>query len=252
MYVRYFNGRQKVGEGTKYLAKDRFQLEGEAARRRMTPGISGSKVSIWAIEQTLVLAGGGPILDLACGNGRHLPPLIAANPHVFAGDISYPMLKVAHGLLASTPKDRRLIRLDAEKLPFPDHSFEVVLSARFFHHLPTRSLRASILSEAFRVSRKAVVITYKTYLSWEHLARKVKSHLRGKGGSLEHYYFWPQEIGGIAREEGWRVTGQFASQPFLGANRVLVMEPLEARAAAPLRSTDSKAGSIPPLELTAR
>jgi SAM-dependent methyltransferase len=238
-----------VGEGTKYLAKDRFQLQDEATRRRMTPGISGSRVSSWAIEQVLALASGGPIFDLACGNGRHLPPLIAANHQVYAGDISLPMLQVAHGLLASSPEDRRLIRLDAERLPFPDHSFDVVLSARFFHHLPARNLRASILSEAFRVSRKAVVITYKSFLSWEHLQRKVKSHLRGKGGKLEHYYLWAKEIDGIAREEGWRVTKHFASQPFLGANRVLVMEPLEVRTPAPVRSTVVRTSSIPPLEM---
>ena len=237
-----------MGEGTKYLAKDRFQLENEAVRRRMIQGESGSKVSSWAIERTLTLADGGPILDLACGNGRHLPPRISLNRNVFAGDISFPMLRVAHDLLGDSPEARRLIRLDAERLPFADNTFEVVLSARFFHHLPTRSLRESILSEAFRISRKAVIITYKTFFSWEHLLRRVKSLYRGEGGRLEHYYLWVQEIQGIAREKGWRVTGGFASQPFLGANRVLVMEPLRDKCPALVRNPIRNSGSMPPLE----
>lgn len=238
-------------EGTRYLAKDRFQLENEAVRRRMTQGVKGSKVSAWATEQTLTLADGGPILDLACGNGRHLPPLVNGNHHVFAGDISFPMLRIAHDVLRDSPEAHRLIRLDAERLPFADNTFEVVLSARFFHHLPTRDLRESILSEAFRISRKAVIITYKSYFSWEHLLRKIKSLLRGNKGRLEHYYLWKREIQGIAKKHGWRVTGWYASQPFLGANRVLVMEPLEARSPATLQKTVRSSSSVPPLESVA-
>lgn len=237
-----------MGEETKYLAKDRFQLEDEAAVRRMKPGLSGGKASSWAVERALAIADGGPILDLACGNGRHLPSLIANNHQVYAGDISDPMLRVARTLLGNTPEAQRLVRLDAERLPFADHTFDVVISARFFHHLPIRNLRASILSEAFRVSRKAVLITYKTFLSWEHLVRKIKSVVRGRGGRLEHYYVWPAELSGIAKEHGWRVSGHFASQPFLGANRVLVMEPIEARSPIAIHTTVKGTTPMPPFE----
>ncbi len=240
-----------MGKETKYLAKERFQLENEAAIRRMTPGVSGGKVSSWAIERALALADGGPILDLACGNGRHLPSLIARNPHVFAGDISYPMLRIAHTLLGDTTEAHRLVRLDAECLPFPNQTFDAVFCARFLHHLPTPGLRASILSEAFRVSRKAVIITYKAFFSWEHLLRKVKSFLRGEEGRLEHYYLRLQEIEGIARRDGWRVTKHFASQPFLGANRVLVIEPMEARSTSSIRTPIRSVRSLPPFEVVA-
>ncbi len=235
-------------ESTKYLARNRFQLEEEAALRRMTPGTSGTKVSTWVIEQALALADGGSIFDLACGNGRHLPSLMADNTQVYAGDISDAMLRVACSHLGNAPEATRLIRLDAEKLPFPDHTFDVVLSIRFFHHLPTQSLRASILSEAFRVSRRAVIITYKAFFSWEHLMRRVKSLLRGQRGHLEHYYLSARKIEEIARLGGWRITGHFASQPFLGANRVLVMEPFQARTTATIRATSQKTTPLPPLE----
>lgn len=214
----------------------------------MSPGASGSKVSTYAIQEALTLAAGGPILDLACGNGRHLPALIEANPLVFGGDISFPMLQVANSLLGDSPDITRLVRLDAERLPFPDDAFEVVISTRFFHHLPTRSLRATILSEAFRVSRKAVIITYKACLSWEHLLRRVKSLLRGNRGHLEHYYVKAHEIQGIAHLHGWRITDRFISQPFLGANRVLVMEPLPAKKPIAVHTSTQKVPSLPPFK----
>jgi ubiquinone/menaquinone biosynthesis C-methylase UbiE len=210
-----------------YWAKSRFQLEGEAKHRRFEQGKSGQRLTGWAIAEVEALLAGGPVLDLACGNGRHLPGLLELDVPVFAADISLPMLTEARRLVAERSAGYsvagRLVRLDAEHLPFPESTFDVVFCARFFHHLPTRAIRENILKEMFRISRRGVVLTAKTHMSFEHIREKWQALLRGE--ALKRYYIRLGEITEIAEAHGWRLKAQRTSGPFMSSNRAMVLVP---------------------------
>lgn len=208
-----------------YLAKGRFQVEAQATNRRMTPGKSSEKITTWATEKALGLTADFPILDLACGNGRHFPTLGNQGPSLIGGDVSAPMLRVAQTLLEQTRFGRGLVRLDAERLPFRDKAFGVTFCARFFHHLPSRPLRESILSEMFRISRHGVVLTCKARFSYEHISKVIKSCFLGKKGVVCRYYMNTREVAEVADTHGWKLTEMCVPHPVVGANRGYLLVP---------------------------
>lgn len=65
---------------------------------------------------------GLPVLDLGCGDGRHLAPLCAAGYAAIGLDLSWPLLAVARGQGAP------LVRADMRRLPVRDGACGAVLS----------------------------------------------------------------------------------------------------------------------------
>lgn len=90
------------------------------------------------------------VLDVACGTGRTLLQLSLAHPgHEYTGlDLSPFYLQRAGELLAG--RGVSLLSGNAEKLPMPAHSFDVVTSVFLFHELPLRA-RRNVLTEMRRV-----------------------------------------------------------------------------------------------------
>jgi SAM-dependent methyltransferase len=115
-----------------------------------------------ALDRLLTHAGGGrPLeraLDLACGTGRLWLALAPRARQIVGCDIALPMLAEAEKKARLTLNvSARLLAGDAERLPFADGSFELVLSCRFLRHIP-RPLRVAILREMARVSSSWVIV----------------------------------------------------------------------------------------------
>lgn len=106
------------------------------------------------------LAPAASILDLPTGTGRFLPQLGAASSGATVGaDISLDMLRLAG--TRTTASDGHATRVgllaaEAERLPFADDAFDLVVSIRFFQHLPAEAV-APIIAELNRVSRRGVL-----------------------------------------------------------------------------------------------
>lgn len=71
------------------------------------------------------------VLDLCCGNGRHLAHLARQTPHAVGLDYSDALLALAGPLVGSSARlvrghTARLVRGDMRALPFADHAFDVV------------------------------------------------------------------------------------------------------------------------------
>ena len=116
-----------------------------ADRRR--PGFADD---LAAVVATLVGLPPASTLDVACGTGvltRHLRGPITGL------DRSGRMLRVAAGRLPGGT----LIEGDGLALPFPDDSFDRVLSGHFYGHLDATQ-RASFLHEARRVAPELVLV----------------------------------------------------------------------------------------------
>jgi ubiquinone/menaquinone biosynthesis C-methylase UbiE len=104
------------------------------------------------------------ILDLACGFGKTTFALKREMPNarVIGIDLSAPALKLAHLRAVEEGLEVDLYQQAAEKLSFPDASFDVVTATMFIHEVPPDALRA-ILRESRRVLRpggKAIFLDF--------------------------------------------------------------------------------------------
>ena len=96
------------------------------------------------------------VLDLPCGTGQLLRPLIDRFAHVCGLDVSPDMLEVARDRWAGA-HNVRFVSGDATCLPFGDGEFDCVFSVRFFGHTPP-DVRLAALSEIARVSKGRVAL----------------------------------------------------------------------------------------------
>jgi SAM-dependent methyltransferase len=78
-------------------------------------------------------AAGKKVLEVGCGAGLGLGYLSKKVQSVIGGDISDDALKEAHEHYQQRVE---LIRLDAQKLPFGDASFDIVLAMEVLYYLP--------------------------------------------------------------------------------------------------------------------
>ena len=104
----------------------------------------------------------GNVLDIGCGTAR-IPILICEknpNLHIMAVDMSNEMLKIAQKNIhkKKITKNITLKFADAKKLPFPNESFDAVISNSLLHHIPEP---IEVLKEIKRVVRKNSVIFIK-------------------------------------------------------------------------------------------
>lgn len=114
---------------------------------------------------------GQRVLDAGCGEGS-LSCLLARNGvEVVAMDLSWPNLAVATRRAEELGLSSTFLQADAECLPFPDDTFDVVISSHVLEHLP--SLQRG-LAEVRRVTRSMALIAMPTCLNpacWALLGR---------------------------------------------------------------------------------
>lgn len=107
---------------------------------------------------------GATVLDAGCGPGV-LSILLAEKGCIVTGvDISEPNIVEARSYATKKGVDDRTTFLtgDAENLPFPDRSFDYVVSSHVLEHVPDFTKAASELS---RIARTQVIIAIPTCLS---------------------------------------------------------------------------------------
>lgn len=119
-----------------------------------------------------LLAGVGPVetaLDLPCGSGRLSPLLAEVAGRIVMADTSSAMLKVARE--DHPDLNAQYLLTHAERIDLESASVDVVFSHRLLHHVRDRALRAGMLGELVRVSRRYVILSYypsglRTRLRW--------------------------------------------------------------------------------------
>ena len=103
----------------------------------------------------LGLARGSKVLDVACGTGNTAIPAARTGADVVGVDIATNLLEQARKRAAAENLSVRFQEGDAEDLPFPDHSFDVVLTmfGAMFAPRPEK-----VAAELIRVCRPGGVI----------------------------------------------------------------------------------------------
>lgn len=143
------------------------------------------------------------ILDVGAGTGRTVLPLSRSGAHVVAADASSKMLSILteKAFLQGVPI--QACRIDAHHLPFPDRSFDVVISLRMIMHVV--DWRCA-LAELCRVARKRVVVDFPPATGFAGLAPLMHPLIRPFNRNHQSYkVFRVREIEDALRSEGFLV-----------------------------------------------
>ena len=98
---------------------------------------------------------GQRVLDVAAGSGNAAIPAAAAGAQVTAGDLTPELFDAGRALAARRGVDVEWVHADAEALPFPDNSFDVVMSCVGAMFAPNHQATAA---ELIRVARPGASI----------------------------------------------------------------------------------------------
>jgi SAM-dependent methyltransferase len=169
--------------GADYPARERYRDPREAAaydarRFRSWKGRLVDRRERALVDRSLSRAralAGAPgrverILDLPAGTGRLASFLATAGRTVIAADRSLEMLRQGAGYGGS-------VQVDATTLPFPDRTFDAVVSLRLLGHLPA-AVRRSALIEMRRVSRRFLVVAFYDSTPMTRFRRRLGSRAR--------------------------------------------------------------------------
>lgn len=136
-------------------------------------------------EQAIALANvraGSQVLEVGCGTGTlALLAKKQAGPtgRVYGIDPAPEMLATARQKAAAAQLEVEFRSGAAEKLPFPDATFDVVLSSLMMHHLP-HDLKQPALAEMRRVLKpggQVFIVDFKRPANWlEHLLSPMVWH----------------------------------------------------------------------------
>ncbi|MCX5129978.1 methyltransferase domain-containing protein [Streptomyces sp. NBC_00347] len=98
---------------------------------------------------------GGRVLDLGCGAGHELVQLESDGMRAYGVDASAAMLAASRARLQSLGHPARLVRADAQRLPFAGGYFDGCRIERVLQHVADP---AAVLAQAHRVLRPGAVI----------------------------------------------------------------------------------------------
>jgi len=100
---------------------------------------------------------GKKVLELGPGPGGNLSEVLKQAPaELYGADISQRMIDLASRHL-SDPRVR-LTKIDGQRLPFADRSFDIVFTATVLQHNTDEAMLSQILGELCRVAREQVVL----------------------------------------------------------------------------------------------
>ena len=143
------------------------------------------------------------VLDVGTGTARAALAIAARGAHVTGLDYSREMLRVGQARVARDGAPVRLLRGDAQRLPFTDRRFDVTVSVRLLMHVP--DWRAC-LAELCRVTRTRLVIDYPARASAAAVQAIARRVVHGLGRPTEPYrVLGDGAVDAACRAAGFRV-----------------------------------------------
>lgn len=139
------------------------------------------------------------LLDVGCGNGNVLSALAGTDLKLYGADLSEEMIKEAGRRLGERVN---LEVADAEKLPFDDNFFDLLICNASFHHYPHPD---AVLSEMHRVLRKGAVLLIGEGLFKQPGRFFMNLFIRFSDGGDFHCY-GKKELSLMLKNSGFEVT----------------------------------------------
>jgi alkylated DNA repair protein alkB family protein 8 len=121
---------------------------------------------------------GNTVLDLGCGNGRHLIPCAERCRKVIGIDLSINLLNIVRKKLNKAKiGNAELIRADAKNLPIKSEVFDSALFIAALHNIQGRKNRIEALKELKRVLKangKSLITVWSRWNRWKkHFLREL-------------------------------------------------------------------------------
>ena len=130
-----------------------------AGHEKLYPSLDLVRLEKWHFGGT----GSGKVLEYACGVGVNLIHLLKCGYEVEAIDASPNAVKRVHAKLEALPELKvraslKVIDVDAEKLPYPDQTFDFVNCMNVLSLLGSKDRVGNLLAELFRVMKPGAKI----------------------------------------------------------------------------------------------
>jgi ubiquinone/menaquinone biosynthesis C-methylase UbiE len=181
---------------------------------------------------------GKDVLEIGCGNGSHAQ-LLAAHARSYTGiDLTDYAVKSTSRRLSLRGINAKILQMDAERMQFPDASFDFIWSWGVIHHSANTSAIISQMSRVLRPGGRSTIMVYHRgfwnfYLSgaavslargqWPtHRAIHASIQLITDGALARHYSpgDWRRLIRGRFRVSKVQILGQKDNLVFLPRGRV--------------------------------
>jgi ubiquinone/menaquinone biosynthesis C-methylase UbiE len=186
------------------------------------------------VRETIGPVTGLQILEVACGRGGFVRELARKGASVAGCDFSFSALRVGKSRLPEngfTKSCEQLVQGDAQRLPFADSSFDIVISCETIEHVPDAQ---SALNEMHRVARPGgrLFLTTPNYLNFMGLYEiyAILRHSRRKDDQPFDRRQWFPQIRRCIRKAGWVISysdGTVHQVPIIPGRNPLAFPKLE-------------------------
>jgi len=186
------------------------------------------------VRQWIGPVAGLRILEVACGRGGFVRELARAGAHMAGCDFSFTALRVGLSKLHENGLNRsstRLVQGDAQRLPFADASFDVVISCETIEHVPDAQ---GAVSEMYRVARPdgRLLLTTPNYLNFMGVYElySLLRHPHRKDDQPFDRRQWVPQIRRYIRRAGWIISdsdGTVHQFPFIPGRNPVAFPKLE-------------------------
>jgi ubiquinone/menaquinone biosynthesis C-methylase UbiE len=174
------------------------------------------------------------VLEVACGRGGFLRELALAGACVTGCDFSFAALGVARTRLgaAGVPCSATLTQGDAQRLPFADDSFDLVVSCETIEHLPEARTAMKEMHRVTRPGGRLLLTTpnYANFMGVYAIYSRLWHHPAIKDQPFDRRQWFPQ-IRQCVRGAGWRILrtdGTVHQFPFFRGRSPMRLEALES------------------------
>jgi ubiquinone/menaquinone biosynthesis C-methylase UbiE len=164
---------------------------------------------------------GSVVLDVPCGRGRFTENILGSGLKLVDADLSRPMLERALERAGDDRRVRGAVQCSATCLPFQDASFDLVMSIRFLFHVP-RAMRADILREMARVSKRFVVVDVRHRYCWTTHTKRLRAWIVRRRPPSERATI--AELDQLVADAGLKLRRRIWLAPLLSEKMLLVCE----------------------------
>lgn len=161
----------------------------------------------------------GKLLNLGCAHGPDFFPF-KDGFELYGVDFSPEMLKLARRYAQKYSFDVALTLGDVRQLPYPDDTFDWVISVATYHHIKREVERQAALNELRRVLKSGGEAFITVWNKWQprfwFKPKEVSMPWRQKGRVLYRYYylFSYAELEKLARKAGFEITKSFPESTY--------------------------------------
>lgn len=131
---------------------------------------------------------GARVLDVGCGNGRFFSTLEDRNITYTGIDFSKGLIDIAEERYANDTRATFMVG-DALALPFPDNSFDTVVSFAVIHHIPSKEYHMQFFRELARVTKPSGLIVVTAWNVWRAKPWAILTYAFKKMVGLTHLDF---------------------------------------------------------------